>query len=195
MDDDDLKHSVLEKHVVAMDDKQKTSVRFYSYYSNDTLIYYELEFLIKLFKFSNEAAMIKSIPESWVRTVASFKDKVFHTATQSFDPEALFVESSGIAYLISRCENKTLQSTVTNLYNICIRKSESDRVKRINNKVVALQHSVKKLTREFETVKSDHHAHVGHTSAKHSLIKDTMQLIVENHESFKGAFDALLKKL
>lgn len=189
------KHSVLEKHNVTLDDKQRTAVTFYSYYNKETPIYYGLEPLIKLFKFTKELEMMNSIPRIWVKRVSEFDDPIFMSGTKRFAPDTLFVDASGIAFLISLSENKAITSTVTNLYNICIRKTENDRVHRINTIIVTLENEVQSLRRQFDDHSSTTSGTLEALNGKHSFIKSAFELIVENHSKIQAVMDDLIGKL
>ncbi|ATY70246.1 OrNV gp013-like protein [Tomelloso virus] len=170
--------SVLEKHTINLDDKQKTQVTFYSYYNATSAIHYELNAIIKVFKFTNEAAKIAAIPQNWVKTVESFNDSKFG---RKCSPSALFAEASAIAFLIALCENRSLTTTITNMYNICIRKTENDRVQRINAKLTDLQASINKMN-------------LNH-GAKHSLIKDAIEVVADNHGIIQNVLQKLITNL
>lgn len=189
------KHSVLEKHNVTLDDKQRTAVTFYSYYNNETPIYYGLEPLIKLFKFTKELEMMNSIPRMWVKRVSEFDDPIFMSGNKRFAPDALFVDASGIAFLISLSENKALTSTVTNLYNICIRKTENDRVHRINTIIVTLENEVQSLRRQFDDHSSTTSGTLEALTGQQSFIKSAIELIVENHSAIQAVLADLIGKL
>lgn len=198
------KHSILERHTINLDDKQKTSITFYSYYNNASPIYYELEPLIKVFKFTKELEIIAQIPKDWIKRASEFSDSVF--SSRSVALNTAFVEATGIAFLISQSENKSLANTVTNLYNMCIRKTENDRVKRINTKIVTLKKEldsqkehIESITKQFysklDEMKRMHETHANEMSTKHSFIKDALDVLTENHVTIQGVLRDLFAKL
>lgn len=195
-----LNTSVLEKHKVVLDDKLRTNVIFYSYYNNKTPIYYELSPIIKVFKFTKEQDTIALIPTYWIKKVADFNDPIF--ASKDLLPDALFIEASGISFLIASSENKSLAGAVTNLYNMCIRKTENDRVKRINTailylkqKIASLEDDLDRKTKQFSLELNElTHKHEKH-SKQTELIKDVIQVISENHSIIQDAWKSLCEKL
>lgn len=200
------KHSILEKHSITLDDKQKTAVTFYLYYNNQTPIYYGLEPIIKLFKFTKESEVRNSIPRYWVKLVVDFDDPIFVTGSKKFSSDASFVEASGIAFLIALSENKALTSTVTNLYNICIRKTENDRVRRINTKIVSLKEEVRELKAhlddasqkvhsEMNIMRGENRENVESLTVTQSIIKEAIGLVVNNHTTIQSILSDLLGKL
>lgn len=200
MESPKIKHSILEKHELNLDDKQKTYVTFYSYYSNATPIYYELDPIIKIFKFTKEPEIIATIPKYWMKRVVDFNDTVF--GSRHIQSSALFIEASGIAFLIAICENKSLATTVTNLYNMCIRKAENDRVKRINTKVVDLKSEVVVLKSQLESVTSNfndmkrvHASQIEILTHKQASIKEALDIITNSHSSIQATLKALSEKI
>lgn len=198
MENKQTNRGILEKHTVNLDDKLKSSVTFYSYYNSNTPIYYELSPIINLLKFTKEMEIIANIPINWKVHISELNDDIF--AAHSINKNAIFVEASGIAFLIALSENKSLANTVTTLYNTCIRKTESARVTRINTKIDELKTSLIDLRSKLESLQDDHinfkTHHEKHVS-KHthilSMIRDAMHAALGNHNNLITIFESLLQ--
>lgn len=194
------KHSILELHSIKLEKTNADPVTFYSYYTNESPIYYELLPIIKIFKFPDQDQAIEKIPKSWIKRVDDFDNQIFKN--NNISNETLFGESSAIAYLLATSDNKSSLVAVKNLYNICIRKIESDRIKLVNTKVVKLKDQMQnmsnemyELTKQLEQLKTSHDAHVEVQSNKTSLIKSAIDTIVENHSVIQEILKTLLHKI
>lgn len=184
MDLDTNFNAILERHTVHLSDTPSTKVSFYSYYTNQSPIYYELDPIIKIFKFTDEKANIDSIPIAWVKPVSAFDDNVFNNSTNKLDSNALFVEAAGIAHLIGRCTNKSIVNTISSLYNMCFRRTESDRVTRLHKTITDLRQATHSLQDKF-----------GSISTSHSFIEDAIKALTSQHGIIHELLMKLLEKL
>lgn len=192
--------SVIEKHNINIDNKHGQSLVFYTYYSNKTPIYFEIEPVIKIMRFSKSHEVLASIPLKWIKLAADFNDDLFKK--NQIHGDTVFAESSAIAYLIAINENKNILNIVTNLYNTTIRNIENMRMIKIHDLIVTLNQQITDIRDELASchnkineLKDSHEHQTTHHGSMLGLIKAALGLVSDGHLSVLDTLKELQDKL
>lgn len=121
-DKDDIK-SCLSAHKV---DAKNISVQFYTYYNDESTIFYELKPFIAALKPVSIDVAIKNIPPMLLKRAYEFGDEKFSRA--KIDGDTYFGESSAVEFAILSSDNKQKRAIFETLYRMCIHQSEKDRI-------------------------------------------------------------------
>lgn len=164
--------SVLDKHFYESDDYQ---VQFYSYYNDNTPIYYELMPFIIAMKATSPDTVIKNLTPSWLKTADYFRDLVFKRA--KIPATTIFVEAACIQYMASIMTTSiNRRKFLERLYNCSFSEIENDRRSKIIKTVKKLQKTVNDHTTMLEE------------------INNTLTLIYDHHDIIKSNIQDLIKK-
>jgi len=164
--------SVLDKHFYESGDYQ---VQFYSYYNDNTPIYYELMPFIVAMKAVTPDNVIKNLPSTWLKTADYFRDLVFKRA--KIPPSTLFVEGAGIQYMIGIISTSVnRRKFIERLYNCSFNEIENDR----RSKMI-------KTIKQLQQTSNDH-------SNLLEEINNTLTIIFEHHDLIKNSISDLIKK-
>lgn len=163
--------SVLDKHNYEAGDY---NIHFYSYYNDNTPIYYEFMPFINAMKISSSESVIKNMPQTWLKSADYFRDLVFKRA--KIPPSTLFVEAAGIQYMTSLTTNINRRKFIERLYNCSFGEIENDRRSKMIKSIKELQQTT-----------------VTHKSIIDEIIK-TLTAINEHHDFIKSNISDLIDK-
>lgn len=175
---DNIENSDLTQHVF---DSPVGTIIFYSYYNDDTPIYYEIRPFIVALKFPIEDAALKLLPQTWIKLSDEFNDPKFKLL--KIRPNTEFVQPQAIQFLINNSQNAKRKIFVEKLYDLCFNELKTARRTKTNKKIQAMAQRISELEN-----KHTHHATIL------DIIHDALQAITCKHSELHSVLSTLMKK-